>query len=72
MKGNDIKNVLELYIELDSYEKQGIHLLLEEQESTPLQIAAACVLCEEHNYMRDYIQGEGGEVIQLKFHKIKG
>lgn len=71
MEGSKIKNALELLVELNNYEKQGIHLLLEEQISTPIQIVTACVLCEGNDYMRDYIEGEGGEVIQVRFDKIK-
>lgn len=49
-----------LYRELEEYREMGIPLYLNGRESTPGRIARAYRIAEEGDYMRDYIQDEGG------------
>lgn len=63
--------LLQLVEELQAYEMCGIPIMLEGRRSTPVKIAEACVLKEESNYMRDYVENEKGGLAQLRFDKIK-
>jgi len=61
----------EFLCELEEYDQRGISLLLDGKPSNPKAIAKAHRIAEEGTYMRDYIEDESGEVIELSFDLIK-
>lgn len=60
-----------LYRELEEYREMGIPLYLNGRESTPGHIARAYRIAEEGDYMRDYIQDEGGKIQGLAFDYVR-
>lgn len=58
-----------LFLELQSYENQGITIWLEGFISTPLHVTSQISLNEENLYMRDYIFDEG-VLKEVRFDKI--
>lgn len=64
------KEWIELIMELVGYRKDGIRLLLAGEESTPEEIADASMCCENGSYMRDYIQNDGGDLLEVRFDKV--
>ncbi len=58
-----------LFLELQSYENQGITIWLEGFISTPLHVTSQISLSEENLYMRDYIFDEG-VLKEVRFDKI--
>lgn len=67
----DNANFLELFLELEGAEKNGIPLKLDGYPSSPLQIAQTCTVREENNYMRDYLTNEEGMIHEIRFDKVK-
>lgn len=57
--------------ELEAYQKNRVKLLLDGQQSSPYQIANACMVLEEGCYMRDYVEDENGKVTELWFQRVK-
>ena len=45
-------------------------MYLEGRDSTPQEIANACVVMEEGSYMREYVGNEDGIIIEIRFNKI--
>lgn len=64
------KQGFDLYflIELETYVKKGVPLLLEGKVSTPVQIFDA--LRESNDYMSDYIGDEQGILREIRFDKV--
>lgn len=60
----------ELFAELANYENIGIHLKLNNQLASPMQVVSALMLKEETSYMRDYIWDDRGRMKELTFHNI--
>lgn len=61
----------ELFAELANYENIGIHLKLNNQLASPMQVVSALMLKEETSYMRDYIWDDRGRIKELTFHNIR-
>ena len=59
---------VQLWMELASYSNRGIGLFLENRESSPAEIADACMVCE--NYMRDYVMNQEGVVAEIRFDRV--
>ena len=57
--------------ELREYEREGTSLYLEGKRSRPEEIASACMLAEETNYMRDFIGDEDQRIRKINFIRIK-
>lgn len=62
-------NMQTLFLELQSYENQGITIWLEGFISTPMHVTSKLSLNEENLYMRDYIFDEG-VLKEVRFDKI--
>jgi len=56
--------------ELREYKSKQVDLLLEGRQSTPQQIANACLVREEGCYMREYVGDEDGAIVEIRFNKI--
>lgn len=65
------KEFQEFFNELSNYERTGISIKLDEQIASPMQVVAAHMVQEDHNYMRDYIWDEQGRITELAFHNVK-
>lgn len=68
--GGIMKQGLDLYflMELEEYETKGVPLVLEGQESTPVQIFDALRECND--YMSDYVGDEKGDIKEIRFDKV--
>lgn len=53
--------------ELQCYQEQHIHLLLNGHPSSPSDIAKACQLAEGGVYMRDYTENQQGKIVCVNF-----
>lgn len=62
---------VQLLEELNKLQGKGVRITLEGYEVTPVRILDEFLVCEESNYMRDYILDDDGRVIELGFYKIK-
>lgn len=51
-------------------QRKGVRITLEGYEVSPSRIVNEFVVCEESDYMRDYILDEHGKVIELGFVKV--
>ena len=67
----DEKAYRDLFAELSEFERYGIHMRIDGECASPLQIAAAHMVKEKSTYMRDYILDEDGHVEELCFNKVK-
>ena len=63
-------NYVNLYAELERYERFGISMKLNNRAASPLQIVSELMVKEESSYMRDYVWDEDGRVKELTFHNI--
>ncbi|MBR6638414.1 MAG: hypothetical protein IKK96_06090 [Lachnospiraceae bacterium] len=61
---------IKLTKELREYKNKQVNLYLEGRDSTPQEIANACVVMEEGSYMREYVGNEDGIIIEIRFNKI--
>ena len=61
---------MNLQKELQIYYTAGIQLLLNGCPSCPQEIARACGVEEESNYMRDYIQDDSERLRGIGFDRI--
>lgn len=57
--------------ELKSYSDKGLTLRLNEKVSSQKEIVRAYMLAESGSYMRDYVQNQEGEVVEVRFQKVK-
>lgn len=57
--------------ELEILEENGISLSMDGSFCTPEEIVQAHAVAEPGCYMRDYIEGKGGEVEEVVFDYIK-
>ncbi len=57
--------------ELNKLHGKGVKITLEGYEVCPARVVDEFIVCEESDYMRDYILDENGRVIELGFYKIK-
>lgn len=57
----------ELYQELESYEKNGVRMIMDGSFASPMQIVTAHMVREEGSYMRDYILNPKGYIESLTF-----
>ncbi len=62
---------VDLKTELRKLQHDEISLRLMGSESSPEEIACACVAEEKGTYMRDYIIEEGGQIRQIDFIFVK-
>lgn len=69
MKQNEDTSALRC--ELETYQREGVPLLLNGVRSTPLEIEKACKMAEEGVYMRDYVHNEEGVIESLEFDFVK-
>ena len=63
-------NYMNLYAELEQYERFGVSMKLNNQPASPMQIVSAHMVKEDQVYMRDYEWDECGRVKKLTFHYI--
>ena len=63
-------NYMNLYAELEQYERFGVSMKLNNHPASPMQIMSALMLKEDLIYMRDYEWDEDGRVKELTFHNI--
>lgn len=61
---------IKLSKELREYKNKNVNLLLEGRDSTPQEIANACMVMEEGCYMREYVGNEDGVIIEIRFNRI--
>ncbi len=61
----------DLFAELSEFERYGIHMRMDGEIASPLQIATAHMVKEKVTYMRDYILDEEGRVEELCFDKVE-
>lgn len=61
---------MELFAELEGYERQGIDMVLDGCQASPLQIVTAYMAKEEGTYMRDYIMNSEGYIESLAFTNV--
>lgn len=61
---------IKLTKELREYKNKRVNLMLEGRDSTPQEIANACIIMEEGSYMREYVGNEEGTIIEIHFNKI--
>lgn len=61
---------LQLFVELQGFEKEGIMLSLEGTPSNPLGITNAIFINEEDAYMRDYVYQEG-VLTEVRFDRVR-
>lgn len=64
------KDAVSLMRELQSYEKQGTQLYLNEKPSRAAEIADACLLAERCAYMRDFISDDAERITEIHFIRI--
>lgn len=69
MKQNE--NAAAFRCELETYQREGVPLLLNGVRSTPLEIEKAHEMAEDGVYMRDYVHNEKGEIESLEFDFVK-
>ncbi len=54
---------------LQAYEQAGISLMIEEHMASALTVF---LLCENNDYMGDYIEDDYGKLTQIKYNRIDG
>ncbi len=59
------------FSELESYEKAGVRMRINDYPASPMQIVTAHMVKEDQAYMRDYVWDEKGHVCELTFHRIQ-
>ena len=57
--GNDNDAYVAIYTEMESYERMGVTLLMDQRRSSPMQVADNHAAYGSENYMRDYILEDG-------------
>lgn len=66
----DETGYMELYTELERYEKGGVDISLDGYRASPIQIVTAHMTKEEGAYMRDYVMSQDGNIEALRFTDI--
>lgn len=66
----DETGYMELFEELENYERRGIDISLDGYPASPLEIIKAHMIKEEGTYMRDYIMSREGNITALMFTDI--
>ncbi|MCC2255302.1 hypothetical protein LKD70_12890 [Ruminococcus sp. CLA-AA-H200] len=66
----DETGYMEMFAELEDYERKGIDISLNGYRVSPLQIVTACMTKEEGTYMRDYVMNREGNIEALRFTEI--
>ena len=61
----------QLHKELRAYAKAGLKLWLDGEPSTPSDIVRQCMICEEGEYMRDFVSNDDKNIIGIGFDHIK-
>ncbi len=61
---------MDLFAELEGYERKGIDMSLDGYHASALQIVTAYMTREEGTYMRDYVMGCEGNIEALRFTDI--
>ena len=59
-----------LYLELKSYERLGIAIVMDGCATSPLKIVQAHMIREAGTYMRDYQMNDQGGLEILAFHEV--
>ena len=57
--------------ELQGYERSGTHLFIDGHPGRAQEIAAACIIGEDVDYMRDFISEDGNRISEIHFIKIQ-
>ncbi len=57
--------------ELQDYEREGTHLYLGNRPSSAEDIARACLLAEDSEYMRDFVGDETDRITEIHFIRIR-
>ena len=60
----------ELFAELQTYERAGVHMEIDGVPASPMQIVSAHMVREECGYMRDYIVRDDGVVKEINFYHV--
>lgn len=68
---NRKKRKRRLFRELDAYAKAGMKLWLNGKPSTPTDIVNQCMICEEEEYMRDFVSEDDRYIIGIGFDHIQ-
>ena len=61
---------LQFLKELETYERQGIHMLLDGVSASPQEIYQTCILREDTSYMCDFIFEDDNKLEELYFRKV--
>lgn len=69
--GNKKKQKHRLHKELKAYAKAGMKLWLNGEPSTPSDIMHQCMICEEGEYMRDFVCEDDKSIIGIGFDHVK-
>lgn len=64
------KTYQELFAELRTYEKAGVHMEIDGIPASPMQIVSAHMVREDCGYMRDYIARDDGVVKEINFYQV--
>ena len=59
-----------LRLELCAYYEWGLSVLVEEKAYGTEDMNQVCQVLEENNYMRDYVEGQSGNVTSVNFTRI--
>ena len=59
-----------LYTELESFEKNGVCILIDGSHASPMQVVKAHMVREAGSYMRDYELDKEGHIESLSFINI--
>ena len=62
---------LELFKELEMWERGGTRLVFGNKVVSAFQIVQAYMINEDLNYMRDYIRDEDGNVCEIRFDEVE-
>lgn len=62
---------LEVYVMLKTAMNRGVQLYLEGEPTSPEEISRKYCLNDECIYMPDYVMNEAGELVELRYDKIK-
>ena len=64
------ENYMNLFAELEQYERYGVSMKLNNYPASPMQIVSELMVKEDQVYMRDYEWDEHGQVKKVTFHHI--
>ena len=65
------KKRLEVLSEIEPFFEKGIRLSIDEYSYLPDEIADIISVNEDEHYMPDYLQNDSGELIEIRYNKVK-